>query len=115
MPTAPPALSAPVLDESEVGRRMLLLAELRSSLAELGVRSVVARNHRLVLRYNQVPLEPSGLTNPRLHIFCRSAARTAVTDGMSYRLDSGEEFPASDPAAAAVHLACLPQTAAKPA
>ena|ERR1700722_18652937 len=105
MPTAPRASGGPVLDQAEAGHRMLLLAELRSALANLGVRSVLARNHRLVLRYNEAPLNPSGLTNPRLHIFCPGGTRAAVTDGISYQMDNGEGFPTSDPAAVAAQLA----------
>lgn len=69
-----PGARPPLLDEPEAARRVLLLAELKAALAEQGTRSVLARNHRLVLRYNDPPpLEPSGLTNP----VCTSSCRTA--------------------------------------
>ncbi len=80
---------------------MLLLADLQAALAALGVRSVLARNHRLVLQYNVSPYRPSGLTDPTLHIFCPDGTGIASTDGTTYRLDIGQEYPASDPAAAA--------------
>jgi len=80
---------------------MLLLDSLHAALDSFGVRCVLARNHRLVLRYNEAPLSPSGLTNPRLHIFLPCGTRTAVTDGTVYWLDTGEAAPAGDPAAAA--------------
>ncbi len=67
----------------------------------LGVRSVLARNHRLVLRSNCSPCEPSGLTEPQLHIFAPDGPVIATTDGTTYRLTSGTECPAADPAAVA--------------
>jgi hypothetical protein len=91
----------PILSDSEADSRLRLLAELRAELSALGVESVLARNHRLVLRYNAVPLDPSGLTDPQLHIFTAEGKRVATTDGMVYRLDRGGEFPAGDAAAAA--------------
>jgi hypothetical protein len=68
----------PILDDAEVAKRTLLLGELYAALAALGVRCVLARRHRLVLRYNDTPpLAESGPTDP-----------------------------ASDAAAAAVFIAC---------
>jgi hypothetical protein len=96
--------SPPILAESEAGRRMLLLTELQAALAECQMRSVLARNHRLVLRYNQHPCAPSGLTNPQLHIFGADWTDTATTDGTIYRLASGPEYPAADPPAAAAAI-----------
>ncbi len=91
-----------VLTVAEADRRAALLSALRDGLADLEVPCVLARNQRLVLRYNQADCGPSGLTDPVLHIFpAGGGARSATTDGSTYRLDSGEEFPASDPAAAA--------------
>lgn len=103
--SAQPTRRTPVLDDSEVADRLLLLAELQAALAGLGVRCVVASRHRLVLRYNDPPpLAPSGPTSPTLHIFAPDGTRTAATDGAVYRLDDGREFPAADPAAAAASI-----------
>jgi hypothetical protein len=103
---------APVLGEQEAERRRLLLAELQAALASLGVRSVLARNHRLVLRYNQTCYDPSGLTDPALHICTPGQARAGTTDSTSYRLDAGSDYPVADPAVAAAgilrHLAAAP-------
>lgn len=94
-----------VLSDSEAGQRVMLLGELHAALDNLGVRCVLARNHRLVLRYNDPPpLLPSGPTDPTLHIFGQASTLIATTDGTVYRLDDGQEFPASDPAAAATAI-----------
>jgi hypothetical protein len=94
-----------LLAEAEVNARLGQLAALKSALSVLGVESVLARNHRLVLRYNVAPLEPSGLTDPQLHIFSADGARVATTDGAAFRLDQGGEFPAESAAAAAELIA----------
>ena len=100
-----PAQPGLVLDETEADRRALLLTELQSALDSLGVRCVLARRHRLVLRYNDPPpLEPSGPTTPTLHIFTPGRTRMAGTDGTVYRFDDGRQFPAADPAAAATTI-----------
>lgn len=91
----------PVLSETEAARRVSLLAELRGALESAGVRCLLARKHRLVLRYNQGPYEPSGMTDPQLHIFASGGADVATTDGAVYRLASGAELAVTDPAAAA--------------
>jgi hypothetical protein len=94
-----------ILEDAEVAHRMLALAELRATLARLGVQSVLARRHRLVLRYNDPPpLAPSGPTEPTLHVFAPDRTHIATTDGNVYRLDSGLELPASDPGAAAASI-----------
>ena len=84
---------------------MELLAALQTELEAAGVRCVLARTHRLVLRYNLAPLAPSGLTDPQLHIFTPGSKDTATTDGLVYRLASGREHPAGDPSAAACEIA----------
>ncbi len=94
----------PILAEAVVAGRMLLLAELQAALAAQQVGSVLASNHRLVLRYSAIPCEPSGLTNPQLLIFGPDGTGTASTDGISYRLPDGAEYPAADPAAAATAI-----------
>ncbi len=96
-----PSASPPVLDRAEAERRMHLLAELQDALTDLGVRSVLARHHRLVLQYNRVPSGPSGLTDPELHILAPAGTDIATTDGTTYRLASGQQYPVADPAAAA--------------
>jgi hypothetical protein len=99
-----PATRQPILSRVEAERRMLLLADLQSSLTGLGVHCVLARNHRIVMRNSKGPSEPSGLTDPQLHIFNPDGTCIATTDGASYRLTSGQECPASDPAAAAAMI-----------
>jgi hypothetical protein len=103
--TSPDATGEPILDQAEAARRKLVLAELQAALAQLGTRSVLAGNHRLVLRYNDPPPQlPSGPTNPALHILAPGRTRTATTDGTTYQLDDGQHHPASDPAAAATAI-----------
>jgi hypothetical protein len=95
----------PVLDEAEVDRRLMTLAELQAALNELGVRCVLARQQRLVLRYNEAPLARSGPTDPTLHVFTPDGIRVATTDGAGYKLeDIAQEFPAGDAATAAVMI-----------
>jgi len=94
----------PILADAEVALRMLLLAELQAALVELGFHSVLARNQRLVLQYNQRPCEPSGLTDPDLHIFTPDGTGIATTDGATYALPGGRNCPVSDPGAAAAIL-----------
>ena len=96
----PAPAAAPILATAEVTRRMLLLAELQDALAALGVRSVLARHHRLVLQYNRVPSGPSGMTDAQLYIFAPGGTDIATTDGSTYRLASGQEYPVGNPAAA---------------
>jgi hypothetical protein len=78
-----------------------LLAELHDVLAAQGVRAILARNHRLVLRSDQAPYEPSGPTDPALHIFASDGTAIATTDGTTYVFTTGQRSAASDPAAAA--------------
>jgi hypothetical protein len=94
----------PILSQTEADRRMLLLADLQSSLTGLGIRCVLARNHRIVMRNSKGPSEPSGLTDPQLHIFTPDGTCIATTDRAFYRLTSGHECPASDPTAAAAMI-----------
>jgi hypothetical protein len=91
---------SPVLDEAEAGHRRSLLAELHEMLAAQGIRSILARNHRLVLRYDKTPYEPSGLTDPALHIFTDEGTTIATTDGTAYLFTTGQRSVASDPTAA---------------
>jgi hypothetical protein len=98
-----------------MARRLLLLAELRNALSSLGVRCVLARTQRLVLRWNSPnpgPYRPSGPTDPQLHIFTPDGTAVATTDGTTYHLAAGQQCPADDPAGAAAlissqHLAGL--------
>jgi hypothetical protein len=114
--TAPGAsLDSPVLDEPEADRQALMLAELQAALTALDVNTVLARRHRLVLRYSDPPpLAPSGPTSPTLHIFAPDGTRTATADGSVYQLDDGRTFPISDPATAAAAI-CGPPARARPA
>lgn len=97
--------NAPILGAGEADRRMLVLAGLHEALHGLGVRCVLARNHRLVLEKfkHAAPIGPSGLTDPVLHAFLPDGIGHVTTDGTRYRLD-GREFSAGDPAAAAAAL-----------
>jgi len=96
--------NSPILAEAEVSRRMRLLSELQAALAAQGVRAVLARTHRLVLKYNSSPCPPSGLTNPKLHILS-SRPGVAATDGDTYYLSWDQVFPVDDPIAAAEAIA----------
>ena len=101
-PRSAPALSQPIISVAEAARRLELLADLQTSLAGLGVGSVLARNHRLVLRWrNNGPYGPSGLTDPALHIFTPAGNCLATTDGTAYLLATGQHCPATDPTVAA--------------
>ena len=91
----------PILTGPEAARRLLLLSDLQTALAGLGIRSVLARTHRLVLRPPAAPCGPSGQVNPQLHIFTPAGTAVATTDGTAYHLASGQDCPAADPAAAA--------------
>jgi hypothetical protein len=100
--------NALILSDAEACRRLALLGELRGALAGLGVRSVVARRHRLVLRYNTAPCEPSGLTDPRLHVLAGSRPCVVSTDGTTFTAE-GVTCAAGDvPAAAAAIMLSLP-------
>lgn len=68
------------------------------SRPDLGIASILARKHRLVLRYTD---GIAGLTDPELHILGPAQIRVATTDGTVYRLASAREYPTADPAAAA--------------
>ena len=96
--------NSPILADAEVSRRMRLLSELQAALAAQGVHAVLARTHRLVLKYNSSPCPPSGLTNPKLHILSPRPG-IAATDGCTYHLSWGQTFPAGDPTAAAEAIA----------
>jgi hypothetical protein len=99
----------PVLATREASRRATLLADLQAALAAQGVRSVLARRHRLVLRGGRTtPIgarpEPSGPTDPQLHILGPDATEIATTDGTTYHVASGTRYPAGGPAAAATSI-----------
>jgi hypothetical protein len=91
----------PVLAAKEAGRRAGLLCDLQAALAAQGVSAVLARHHRLVLRGGRSPCEPSGPTDPQLHVFTPAGTRIITTDGTSYLHGDGTVCPADDPARAA--------------
>jgi hypothetical protein len=97
---------SPILTNAEVGSRMKLLAELQAALEARGITCVLARNHKLVLRYAEGPMEPSGLTDPQLFVFIPSGCQHVTMDGTNYRLGN-DEFPVRDPAAAAVAICAM--------
>jgi hypothetical protein len=78
-----------------------VLAELHDVLAAQGVRAILARNYRLVLRNDKTPYDPSGPTDPALHIFTSDGTTIATTDGTTYVFTTGRRSAASDPDAAA--------------
>lgn len=93
--------SRPVLDDAEAHRRLLALAALKASLADLGIASILARKHRLVLRYNDRITGSNGLTDPELHVLGPAQIDVATTNGTVYRLGGAREYSAADPTAAA--------------
>lgn len=101
----PPAtrLIIEILDEAEVVRRMRMLAALQETLKRQQIRSILARKHRLFLRYNDGPHEPSGMTDPELHVFGPKKHVVTIKDS-AYVLDGGKRFhrPAAIAAAIAV-------------
>jgi hypothetical protein len=102
-----------ILDDDEVARRKLLLAELQAVLAGSGVRCVLAGRQRLVLRYSEPPPHaPSGPTDPALHIVS-PVPDVVTTDGASYRLGDGREFPAGNVAAVAAAICGALETAGR--
>ena len=95
---------APILPPAEVERRLVLLSKLQCALAANGFNSVLARNHRLILHGDRSTWAPSGLTDPQLHIFVPECTDIATTDGSSYKLASGDQYPGADPAAVAADI-----------
>jgi len=112
--SVPAAYSAPILSRAEADRRKLLLTELQTSLSELGVRSVLASHHRLVLQYDRRLCGPSGPTDPQLHVFTPDGTCVATTDGTAYHLATGQQCPVSDPAAAATLIRHSQHAAPRP-
>ena len=98
---AQPEPQDPTLRPSEVADRVGALAKLQSALAALGIRCVLARHHRLVLRSPAVSRCSSGQTDPRPHVLAADGPCTVITDGTAYRLDTGQVLQAADPATAA--------------
>ncbi len=105
-PTPAPA-AAPILAPAEITRRLLMLVELQGALAAQGIHSVLARTHRLVLQYNYSGCEPSGPTDPELHIFIPGGLidTVATADGSVYSLVGTERCSVSDPSAAVAVIA----------
>jgi hypothetical protein len=101
----------PILTKAQIDMQLLLLAALHSALAERNIRCVLARTHRLVLRYSAAPLAASGPTEPQLYVFFIPGQKPGIvtTDGVNYRFGS-DEFPVDDPVAAAVAI-CAAQPA----
>ena len=94
-----------ILDEAEVARRMRLLAALQETLKQRQIQGILARNQRLVLRYNGGPHEPSGLTDPKLHVFGPQKHVVTIKDS-AYVLDGGKQF--NSPAIVAATIATAP-------
>lgn len=93
----------PVLSDTDAALRMRLLAALQAALSDRGARCVLARNHKLVLR-DQGPVEPSGLTDPKLHVFLSGRSLCVTTDNHVYTWLAGRESPVDNPAAAAAAI-----------
>jgi len=99
----PPSPRPPILARQEASRRAGLLRDLQTALTAQGVSSVLARHHRLVLRGGgRTRCEPSGPTDPQLHIFTPDGTDIATADGSTYHFASGSAHPAGDPARAAL-------------
>jgi hypothetical protein len=97
-----------ILLPAEAERRRILLSKLQSALAAHGLDSVLARNHRLILHGDRSTWAPSGLgltdsglTDPQLRIFHPGGTDIATTDGTTYKLASGDQYPGGDSAAVA--------------
>jgi hypothetical protein len=101
----------PVLDDADADTRHHLLAELQDALTGLAANCMLERHHRLVLRYDQTPPEPSGPTDPQLRIFTPDGITLVTTDGTAYRLGNGKTYPATDPVAAAAAICGQPAPA----
>jgi len=87
----------PILTGPDAARRLLLLSDLQTALAGLGIRSVLARTHRIVLRPPAAQCDPSGQVNPRLHIFTPAGTAIATTDGTAYHPRQRPRLPRSRP------------------
>ena len=113
MPSSP---REQILTRQDAAVRVALLADLQTELEKLGRRCVLARTRRLVLRASPAMYEPSGPTNPQLHILTDQGSRVVTTDGAVYHLPGGQPCPADDPAAAAhvVGRDLLASAAARP-
>ena len=93
----------PTLEDGEVVKRKLLLAELKAALAESRIPSVVAGRHQLVLDYTDPgSYAPSGPVDPELRVF--NPNNVITTDGSTYRLRNGTQIPVSDCAAVVAAL-----------
>jgi hypothetical protein len=100
--SAPPADL--ILTEEEVASRVLLLTGLRHALAGHGVCGVPSRTHRIVLWYPARHGQPSGMTEPKLHLFMPGGRDIVTTDGTVFRLASGGVFAARNLPAAALAI-----------
>jgi hypothetical protein len=58
----------------------------------------------LILYGDRCTWASSGLTNPLLHIFAAEGTDIATTDGNTYKLASGVQYPSDDPAAVAADV-----------
>lgn len=97
---APGTADQPIISDAEVTRRVALLAELQAALGAAGVQALLVRNRRIVLRSAGTGREPSGPTDPQLHIFLDDGTEIATTDGTRYEFTTGPAHPATDPQAA---------------
>jgi hypothetical protein len=93
--------SPEILHQFEVARRMRLLTALQETLEQRQIRSIPARHHRLVL-YREGLCEPSGLTDPQLHVFGPDNKHVVTINGSAYVLDGGEQFKSPATTAAAI-------------
>jgi hypothetical protein len=98
----PPSARPPILATGEAARRAALLSDLSSALEAQGVSTVLARTRRLVLgtKPHKRP-EPSGPTDPQLHVFTPDGTAIITTDGTSYLSRDGSAYLADDSAQAA--------------
>jgi hypothetical protein len=98
-----------ILKDDEAERQRQLLVQLKAALAEIGVQSIVARNHHLGLptEYAQVR-GACGLKPPILFVGAADdgVIRVQVSD-RSYVLATGQSFPAGDTKTAAQEISRL--------
>ncbi len=98
-----------ILKDGEAERQRQLLVQLKAALADVGVQSIVARNHHIGLPTEYAHVSGAcGLKPPIL--FVRAAddgvVRVQVSD-RSYVLATGQSFPAGDTETAAQEISSL--------
>jgi hypothetical protein len=107
--TPPPPL---ILKDDEAERQRQLLVALKAALADVGVQSIVARNHHIGLPTEYAHVSGAcGLKAPILFVRAAddSVIRVQVSD-RTYVLATGQSFPAGDTETAAREISSLLKT-----